>query len=315
LDDEIMRLFGGDTISGLMTRFNMPEDVPLQHPLVSRAIEQAQIKVEGYNFDIRKHLVDYDDVLNKQREIIYQRRQVILKSGENESENLKQEVLEKIHNSIAAAVSMYSENYVEGSPSEQIAEKFTTIIPFDEASSKQITNQLEQVKPTEEKISFLTNLADEIYQTREKQMGNDLMRQIEKFVSLSVIDNLWVDHLDAVDNLRQGIGLRGYGQKDPLVEYKNEAYTMFEQLINAIDDEIVHRIYKIQVQEPPEVHAQHQHMVAHAAGSEATSEISQIPNFKSQNSKQPTRTDHKLGRNDPCWCGSGKKYKKCHYPQ
>ena len=314
LDDEIMRLFGGDTISGLMTRFNMPEDVPLQHPLVSRAIEQAQIKVEGYNFDIRKHLVDYDDVLNKQREIIYTRRQEVLHSGKDDSQTLKNEILDKIHNVISATVAMYSESFEEGSPSSQIADKFSTIIPFDENSKKQIEDQLEQAKSIEGRSSFLNTLSDDIYNTREKQMGEVLMRQVEKFVSLSAIDNLWVDHLDAIENLRQGIGLRGYGQKDPLVEYKNEAYTMFEQLINAIDDEVVHRIYKIQVQEPPEVHEQHKHLVTQAAGASVVNETSGSSSAKNESQKTQNAAKKKLGRNDPCWCGSGKKYKKCHWP-
>ncbi len=307
LDDEIMRLFGGDTISSLMTRFNMPEDVPLSHPLVSRAIEQAQVKVEGYNFDIRKHLVDYDDVLNKQREIIYQRRRTILEPDEKSTE-LKQDLIEKIHASISEIVNLYSESFEDGkSPSEKIAEQFATIIPFDENSVKQIATQLEQVKGLEDKISFLTNISDDLYQKREKEMGEIVMRQLEKFVSLSVIDNLWVDHLDAIDNLRQGIGLRGYGQKDPLVEYKNEAYTMFEQLINAIDDEMTHRIYKIHVHQNPPVEnpLNKPGVTQNAAGSNVNKEVSD---------DQKTKVKQKLGRNDPCWCGSGKKYKRCHWP-
>jgi preprotein translocase subunit SecA len=314
LDDDIMRLFGGDTISGLMTRFNMPENIPLQHPLVSRAIEQAQIKVEGYNFDIRKHLVEYDDVLNKQREIIYSRRRSVLETEDGKSENLKQEILEKIYSSITATIALHAENYSEGSPSEHIAQDFATIIPFDETSLKQITAQLEQIKAMDEKISFLKNLAKDVYGTREKQMGVELMRQVEKFVALSVIDNLWMDHLDAIENLRQGIGLRGYGQKDPLVEYKNEAFTMFEKLINAIDDEVVHRIYKIQVQAPPEIHQQHRHIVAQPAGANSNAEVSSSAPKTQRSNVQTGVNKKKLGRNDPCWCGSGKKYKRCHYP-
>jgi preprotein translocase subunit SecA len=312
LDDEIMRLFGGDTISGLMTRFNMPENVPLQHPLVSRAIEQAQIKVEGYNFDIRKHLVEYDDVLNKQREIIYARRRKALET-DSKSDNLKIEILEKIHASIVELVTINSQGF-DGSPIEQIIEKFATIIPFDETSLKQIGVQLEQISSLEKKINFLSKLTDDIYETKEKQMGTELMRQVEKFVILSVIDNLWMDHLDAVENLRQGIGLRGYGQKDPLVEYKNEAYTMFEQLINAIDDEVVHRIYKIQVQAPPDMPQEHQHMVTQPAGGNAMAEVSSTTQGKTVSGSTTDINKKKLGRNDPCWCGSGKKYKKCHYP-
>ncbi len=304
LDDEIMRLFGGDTISGLMTRFNMPEDVPLQHPLVSRAIEQAQVKVEGYNFDIRKHLVEYDDVLNKQREIIYKKRRTVLEAGEGKEGKLREEIHENVHATIAGIVNFQQEDFIDGkSASEKITEEFSTIIPFDDASREQIAKQLEQLHSFEEKISFLNSVSDDIYKKRVEQMGEELMRQIERFVMLSVIDNLWVDHLDAIENLRQGIGLRGYGQKDPLVEYKNEAYAMFEKLISTIDDEIVHRIYKIQVEQAPQME-QPKTMVAQAAGE---SEV--------QRTKKPSvNANKKLGRNDPCWCGSGKKYKKCHFP-
>ncbi len=318
LDDEIMRLFGGDSISGIMTKFNMPEDVPLQHPLVSRAIEQAQVKVEGYNFDIRKHLVEYDDVLNKQREIIYQRRRKVLEAGENKSGELRDEIKEKIVKSISEMVTVQSlQEFGDGkSLSEQLAEQFSTIIPFDENSLKQIAVQLEQTHSAEDKISFLTTVSNDIYSAREKQMGEELMKQVERYVELSIIDSLWMDHLDAIENLRQGIGLRGYGQKDPLVEYKNEGFTMFEKLINGIDDEIVHRIYRIQVEQPPTIAPQHQHIVAQPAGSDkpqtASSSSGNINMTKS--SSASTGGNKKLGRNDPCWCGSGKKYKKCHYP-
>ncbi len=306
LDDEIMRLFGGDTIAGLMTRFNMPEDVPLQHGLVSKAIEQAQVKVEGFNFDMRKHLVQYDDVLNKQREIIYQQRRKILEAASGVS--LKDEILEKIKNIISMTVAMQSSESLslESSFEEKIVEDFATIVPFDEESQKQLVKQLLQLPAIEEKEQFLNSLSLDVYQQREKQLGEDVMRQIERFVMLSVLDTLWMDHLDAIENLRQGIGLRGYGQRDPLVEYKNEAYKMFEQLVLAIDDQIVHRIYKISVQQAPQTrinadqNADKQRGVGHGSASSSAS-VSDTPKKK-------------LGRNDPCPCGSGKKYKKCHYP-
>lgn len=307
LDDEIMRLFGGDTISGLMTRFKMPENIPLQHPIVSRAIEQAQTKVEGYNFDIRKHLVEYDDVLNKQREIIYQRRRTVLEAGEDK-DNLRDEIKEKVNEAIINLVNLLSaEAYDrEKTINEKIIDSFATIIPFDENSKAQIIKQLEQLKDIDKKIEFLTKISDDIYKMRDEQMGRELMRQVERFVMLSVIDNLWMDHLDAIENLRQGIGLRGYGQKDPLVEYKNEGFSMFEKLISAIDDEIVHRIYKVQVQQAPTIQRKDTKIQTNAPQSE-TGEVKQKPIEKEENKK-------KLGRNDPCWCGSGKKYKKCHWP-
>ena len=310
LDDDIMRLFGGETISNLMTRFNMPEETPLAHPLVSKAIQQAQAKVEGFNFDIRKHLVEYDDVLNKQREIIYGRRRKILES--QNSEESKQEIKEKIDSVLANIVTLYDsyENYQEDR-NQKIVDEFSTIIPFDENSLLQIKKQLEQLTTSQDKISFLTNIASDLYKKKEEQVGSDLMRQIEKFVTLSVIDNLWTDHLDVIENLRQGIGLRGYGQKDPLVEYKNEAFKMFEKLINAIDDQIAHMIYKIQVQETP-VPTEHVHVQENIPEGEVSS---------SQNQKSKVK-NQKLGRNDPCPCGktdpnTGRpiKYKKCHYPQ
>jgi len=155
-----------------------------------------------------------------------------------------------------------------------------------------------------------------MYEAREKQMGKELMHEIEKFVTLSVVDNLWMDHLDAIDNLRQGIGLRGYGQRDPLVEYKNEAFTMFEKLLAGIDDEVAHRIYRVQVQsQSPEMHQhQHQHVAANNPNASSVPSSTGFQNTTTVNTSSSVSDKKKLGRNDPCWCGSGKKYKKCHLP-
>lgn len=299
LDDEIMRLFGGDAIAGIMTRFKMPEDIPLEHGLVTRAIEQAQIKVEGFNFDMRKHLVEYDDVLNRQREIIYKRRRKILEAGRSDETGLglKQEILEKIKYVVSGIVAREGLGYEANIAQDQkITEEFLTIIPFDDKSAEQLVSQLAQRRDQMEKIEFLNNVTLDVYKKREDQMGKDNTRSIERFVALKVIDNLWMDHLDAIENLRQGIGLRGYAQLDPLVEYKNEAYKMFEGLVAAIDDEIVHTIYKIQVQPAP-------------LPVSVPQDLKKSPSHLSSGN-----SDKKLGRNDPCWCGSGKKYKKCHYP-
>ncbi len=317
LDDEIMRLFGGDRIAGIMTRFNMPEDVPLEHPLVTKSIENAQVKVEGFNFDSRKHLVEYDDVLNKQREIIYKLRRSVLEKSETKDQSLKEEVKKRLESAISALVTMAigQESYDPLKTNEKITEDFATIIPFDEASKKQLAKQLEQVHTAEGKTEFLSKISSDLYSKREEQVGSQLMRQIERMVMLSVIDNLWMNHLDAVENLRQGIGLRGYAQKDPLVEYKNEGYRMFEELMFTIDDEIVHRIYKVQVQTDQPLPQPHIHVVTNTPASE----VSQTPNNAKQRdssstSAHPSGTKHKLSRNDPCPCGSGKKWKKCHYP-
>jgi preprotein translocase subunit SecA len=322
LDDEIMRLFGGDRIAGIMTRFNMPEDVPLAHPLVSKAIENAQVKVEGFYFDSRKHVVEYDDVLNKQREIIYSLRKKALESASGDGLELRDEIHDRISTALHSLVTMHmTAQEIDGSSAnEKIIQDFTTVIPFDELSQKQLVVQLEQQHEAPEKTDFLTKLAFDVYEKREKDMGTELMRQVERFVMLSVIDNLWMNHLDAIDNLRSGIGLRGYAQKDPLVEYKNEAYNLFEQLVFTIDDEIVHRVYKIQV---------HQHASADQAPLQPTIHVHAVENTPEsevgEKKKQPVKSakqtvtatgeSKKLGRNDPCWCGSGKKWKKCHYPQ
>ncbi|MDO8515030.1 MAG: preprotein translocase subunit SecA [bacterium] len=263
LDDDIMRIFGGDQVAKLMTMFNIPENQPLEHGLVTRSIEQAQKKVEGLNFDSRKHLVEYDDIMNKQREIVYAMRREVL---DNISD--KNKILAKIDGAIDKI---------------QTVEEFAAIIPFDEAS---------QARMKDQNVDY-HKIAHEVYDGREKQLTSEVMRDVEKFVMLSVVDNLWMDHLDSIDDLREGIGLRGYAQRDPLTEYKSEAFNMFESLIAAIDDEIVHRIFKVQVNVPQQPK----------------------PIINPTSPAAPVGvTRGKPGRNDHCYCGSGKKYKKCHYP-
>lgn len=336
LDDDIMRLFGGDRIANLMTRFNMPEDVPLTHSLVSKAIENAQVKVEGFNFDIRKHLVEYDDVLNKQREIIYQLRRKVVTAEEN-NVNLKDDIIERIDSSISSLITAASEaaSFEEReNVNEKIIAEYVTIVPFDEQSQKHLVEQLRQFHTIEDKTEFLTKLAHDLYDKREQEMGVAIMRKVERFLLLSVIDNLWMDHLDAIDNLRQGIGLRGYAQKDPLVEYKNEAYRMFEQLMWNIDDHVVHRIFKIHVQQAPNTYlpVTHQNITTNTPAGEVSEDLyrrdsvtqrgaTRISNKEASSQKEIKAASKKIGRNDPCWCGAinpktGKpyKYKKCHYP-
>ena len=181
--------------------------------------------------------------------------------------------------------------------------------------------QLEQLHNPQDITEFLTKIVADAYTQREKQITPDIMRQIERWVSLQVIDNLWMDHLDAIDDLREGIGLRGYGQRDPLVEYKNEAFNMFERLVEGTDSDIAHRIFKVQVQLPPGAAAQ----VTATSSSTPTAPVipqetaiskaaKQMRTNAEASSPQPKIATRKLGRNDPCWCGSGKKWKKCHYP-
>ena len=318
LEDDIMRLFGGDQVSRLMTVFKLPEDVPLEHPMVSRALEQAQIKVEGFHFDNRKHLVEYDDVLTRQREIVYRRRRKIL-----EGDSQRDSLLQKFAAEIGNVVAIYSAEHAIDR--EKIIAEFTSIIPFDPASQAQLVKQLEQLHTEVDITEFLTKVSEDVYTQREKQVGEEVARQIERWVSLQVIDNLWMDHLDAIDDLREGIGLRGYGQRDPLVEYKNEAFSMFERLVATIDSEIVHRIFKVQVQLAPNQVSHHHHhdhegQVGGVAAAQPIIPVSKPRKLQTNASseaqpKAPKVNSKTLSRNDPCWCGSGKKWKKCHYPK
>ncbi|MCL4359775.1 preprotein translocase subunit SecA [Patescibacteria group bacterium] len=331
LDDEIMRLFGGDQVAKLMTIFKLPEDVPLEHAMVTKSIEQAQVKVEGFHFDSRKQLVDYDDVLNKQREIVYRRRRKIL-----EGESQKDAIIGKIAGEVGTISAVYTDEKTATIERDKIVTEFVTVIPFDPASQEQLGKQLEQYHTAGEIADFLGKLTADMYEAREKQVSPEIMRQIERWVSLQVIDSLWMDHLDAIDDLREGIGLRGYGQLDPLVEYKNEAFSMFERLMATIDSDIIHRIFKVQVQLAPPTEAtgdrkQVTSNTGDKTGSDLTKPqgltpsggpfVSPIAEAAKQmrtnidpSSLPISRSSHpkKLSRNDPCWCGSGKKWKRCH---
>jgi preprotein translocase subunit SecA len=243
--------------------------------------------------------------MNKQREIVYKKRKKILEIGESEKEEdketLKNEAMDILINDVENFVNIYSPEGEIEPDKEKILQEFVSIVPFDENSQKQIQEQMAGLHGSVEIKDFLIKILTDVYSQREKALGKDLMRQVERWIMLSVIDNLWMDHLDAVDDLREGIGLRGYGQRDPLVEYKSEAFSMFEKLMAAIDSEIARRIFKVQVAAQPTVP---QKIYATPAG--GSGEVSSSPT--------PIVHSAKIGRNDPCWCKSGKKWKKCHYP-
>jgi preprotein translocase subunit SecA len=328
LDDDIMRIFGGEQIQKLMTVFKMPEDIPLEHAMVSRAIQQAQQKVEGFHFDSRKHVVEYDDVMNKQREIIYQRRRKILESIDQKDKvgtELKDQILGNLQTEMDHLVTMYSSGGYNQTEYDKIIKDFAQIVPFDLESQERIKKQLSQLEQTDKIVGFLKDLTQRTYDGREKQLGPEVMRQVERFVILTTIDKLWMDHLDAMDDLREGIGLRGYGQLDPLVEYKKEAFVMFEQLVNSIDFEIVRKIFRVQVGVQP------QPLVVPSQMVEERREFSPLPTATDSpsttaSSPAPRQTvvrpvvsgKTKVGRNDPCPCGAINpntsqpyKYKKC----
>jgi len=298
LDDDVMRLFGGEQIANLMGMLRIPEDQPIEHGLVSKAIQQAQVKVEGFNFDMRKRVVEYDDVMNKQREIIYGKREKILRADGEKNLELKEQIQEKMNQYLANLVNTYSPEGLEKVEVEQIINNFCEVLPLDGGSQSRLKDQIEKVKTPQEINDFLQKILTEAYESREKQVGLELMREIEKFVWLQSIDRLWIDHLDAMDNLREGVGLRGYGQQDPLVEYKKEAYTSFEKLMGMIEEEVIKRLFRIQVAQPPPQYRNIQTNV----------------DTKDKMGLKPS-TKNKPGRNDPCPCGSGKKYKKCCYPK
>jgi preprotein translocase subunit SecA len=322
LEDDIMRIFGGEQIARLMTAFKMPEDVPLEHAMVSKAIEQAQTKVESFHFDQRKHLVEYDDVMNKQREIIYKKRRQILEP--NQKKSLKEKILEILGAEVGHLVELNLKPETGQIDDDKLIKDFVMIVPFEPNSQQRIQQELKKHGGQEATNQFLQGVVEKTYAQREKEVGSGLMREIEKFVMLSTIDHLWIDHLDAIDDLREGIGLRGYAQRDPLVEYKAEAFAMFERLVANIDYEVARKIFRIQVsQRPPTPMPTEQAQELKPEAAKPTTAASPAPSPAPTPSPTPSpspspgpnQKKKKIGRNDPCWCGSGKKWKRCCYPQ
>ena len=321
LEDDLMRIFGGEQIGSLMDRLKLPEDQPIENSLVSRAIEQAQVKVEGFHFDSRKNLVEYDNVINQQREIIYKLRRKVL-----DSKNLKEDILEKLGDAIDNILQVSWPVDSDKPDYEKILVSFMDVVPFDDVSKERIKMHLNKQKDREAIREFLAKVISDIYEGREKQYGDQVMRQVEKFAYLTSIDHHWIDHIDHLDGLREGVRLRAYGQKDPLVEFKNEAFGLFENLLGRIDTELAGRIFRVGVNQQPRpeipleaattnVDTTDQTGLADVAAPELGAEKGQ-PAFSQPKTSNPRpATKNKIGRNDPCWCGSGKKWKKCHYPQ
>ena len=333
LEDDLMRIFGGEQISKLMTFFNFPEDQPLSHSMVSKAIEQAQVKVEGFNFDIRKHLVDFDDVLNKQRDIVYSRRRKILSLTEKKDTEFKQIIFETLKEEVGKVIAQFSyeDIKIHEEMVEQIGNELNFILHIDHTKLSEFAANQDVVGLEK----WLDSELEHAYNEREKKLGKEMWGEIVKSIFLSTIDKYWTDHLTGIEDLREGINLRGYAQLDPLVEYKNEAFSLFETLINDIDFEMSRRIFKIEVEASPINLKQKDHAITYKSASA-------IDPFSQQEKKQiikPVETGHapslqttdrnqidgfkitppgtaqtKPGRNEPCWCGSGKKYKKCHWP-
>jgi len=312
LEDELMRRFGGDKLKNMMDRLGLPEDQPIQNAIISKSIESAQSKIEGFNFDIRKHVLDYDDVMNKQREVIYKKRREIL-----EMQDTKSEMLNYIGEEIEHAVSFNCAGDEVDWDVSEINNNFHGIV----FAQGDLTGKLAEIKNdarhnSAEKISmiieFLMGVAKEVYGKKEMEVGATQMRSIEKAVILQTMDMSWMNHLDEIDYLREGIGLRGYGQRDPLIEYKREAFSMFSHLMENVRANIVSTIFRVNTvstQQAPQ---------EKLSFSGANDEVEQFgaakaveTGEKSEVKRSPIINGDKIGRNDACPCGSGKKYKKC----
>lgn len=280
LEDELLRLFGGERLQSLMQFLKIEDDTPIENKMVSKAIENAQKRVEAHNFDIRKHLLKYDDVMNSQRKEIYSFRKEVL-----ESDSLKDKVFELIEIEIDEIVDFYLSQQDEGIKKlkEHLNTRFDIDPNVEDKSKEEISN-------------YLLEKLKETYEIKEQKIGTNLMRDVEKMVFLHVIDTKWKDHLLGIDHIKEGIGLRGYAQRDPLVEYKKEAFALFEEMSKNIISEILTRLFKVQVREESQVKMTKRHQITRRDGDSPS---------------EPVKKPHKIGRNDPCPCGSGKKYKKC----
>ncbi len=351
MEDDLLRIFGSDRMKGMMDRLGLPEDMPIENKMITRSIETAQKKVEGHNFDIRKHLVEYDDVINKHRTVIYQRRQEILNMAErqvnNEAEQettIRQKVMELIENEIEQVVSFHTSAEDEATWNiDEIYEVVDTIFAVDLEARIRLEDirehggdRMQDAQARTGIIQYLMKLATIAYDKFTERIGDpNIIATIEKAVYIRAIDTLWVEHLDIMDNLRQGIGLRGYGQRDPLVEYKKEAYRLFSELISNIQKNIVYTIFKVGVAQQQPIKSPLEDKPQQLSAPAKTSDnlpSSPYQNMSTSEGQQPSapaaptvgdtrqtaagnlisKQGKKVGRNDPCPCGSGKKYKKCH---
>jgi preprotein translocase subunit SecA len=308
--DDVMRRFGGERAESLMKWAGMPEDVPLESRLVGNIIESAQTKVEGHNFDIRKHVVEYDDVMNKHRDVIYTERHKIL-----EGADLKANILDMVREEITAIVdALLPERQEEQWDPETLFNEVNAVIRLPSHLAPAALERLSRNEILEALLSY----AEEAYEKKEQEIGSESMRMLERIVMLRTIDRLWVEHLTEMDEMRQGIGLRAYGQSDPLVAYKKEARDMWEQLIENIRHHITHSIYQVELapRAAPAPARQPAAVAAAAAGGDQA-ETTEVPAQATARARARARraagavAARKVGRNDPCPCGSGKKYKKC----
>jgi preprotein translocase subunit SecA len=293
LEDELMRLFGSEKTAKVIAALGLPEDEPIEHNMLSKAIEGAQKKVEGNNFSARKRLLDYDKVMNEQREIIYAQRLEVLK-GENLKESIFKMIKEVVKNcvNINCASDDEPDQWDIRNLNDEIVKEFAIEpVKVEEEDFRTITK--------DKLIEEIYDKAVERYNAREAEIGEEMMREIERVITLKVVDSKWMDHIDDMDQMRQGIGLRSYGQRDPLVEYQFISYDMFDELSSNIQQEIVRGMFHVQVR------------VEQPMQREQVAKPTSTNMDDTAVSKPKTRQEPKVGRNDLCPCGSGKKYKYC----
>ncbi|MFQ6019756.1 MAG: SEC-C metal-binding domain-containing protein, partial [Dehalococcoidia bacterium] len=301
-EDDVMRRFAPDWVPNFLGRMGMDEDTPLESGMVSKAIEQAQTKVEGYNFDIRKHVVEYDDVMNTHRDLIYKERHKILGGAD-----LKANIQDMIEEEVDSLLETFApDGSSEGRDLADLLNELGAILPLPSHFTESRLGQL----PREELREEILRYANEAYEAKEEQLSADKMRVLERLLMLGTIDQLWIYHLTALDEMRQGAGLHGYGGQDPLVVYKREAHDMWDQLTYHIRQGLVKRIYQVTLS-PQAAPAPRPPSQVQERGP-AKENVSAAPTRRALARASPTTSSaRKVGRNDPCPCGSGRKYKKC----
>ncbi|MGB2695417.1 MAG: preprotein translocase subunit SecA [Dehalococcoidia bacterium] len=319
LEDDIMRRFAPDWLGNMLGKLGMEEDVPIESNMVSKSIESAQSKVEGHNFDIRKHLVDYDDVMNTHRDVIYKERQKAL-----EGADLRSNILTMVQEEITELVELHApERYPDQWDLDTLLAELNTIVKLPSSFTLRTFEELHE----EEILDKLLTHIEESYASREQQIGVEAMRTVERMLLLRTVDSLWVEHLTAMDEMRQGIGLRAYGQNDPLVAYKKEAHDMWGQLLANIRRQVTHSIFHVEITRQPTApppRATKAGRGAEAAGDGPAARepvgagvateggVQMAGAVTSPSPALAAAKARKVGRNEPCPCGSGKKYKKCH---
>ena len=295
LEDDIMRLFGSERVMGMMEKLGVDEDTPIEQKMLTNAIENAQRQVESRNFQTRKNVLQYDDVMNTQRKVIYEERRKVL-----DGEDLHEAIQAMLHNTVENAIQGHigEQNHMSAEDFREATAVFHTM--FLHPGELALTDEELQQYTTEQLVELVEGKAKEVYAARENEFGEQLMRELERVLMLRVVDEYWMDQIDAMNDLKQGIGLRAYAQTDPVVAYKKEGYEMFEQMIAAIQEETLRRLFLVRLRQNQEVRRER---VAKVTGESGASDGTV--------QKQPQRKVIKIGRNDPCPCGSGLKWKKC----